>query len=249
MVLEGAEVVAVFEIMPWVSGLRRNIAQCLDDFGIPYYLEHSVCALHGKDRLEGVSVVRIGEDRKPIDGTLRFIGCDTLLLAVGLIPENELSRMAGIELDPSTNGPVVNELLQTSAECIFAAGNVVVVYDLVDFVSEAGERAGSSAALYAQGKLDRGRREFAIETTPNIRVVSPQKLCGVLDTTVFIRVAEPVEGRCRLWAEPGIFSQTLRYARPGEMNEVKISAQKLRDLPEDARSVRIGLEAFGLESE
>jgi NADPH-dependent 2,4-dienoyl-CoA reductase/sulfur reductase-like enzyme len=244
MVLEGAEVVAVFEIMPWVSGLRRNIAQCLDDFGIPYYLEHSVCELHGKDRLEGISVVKIGKDRKPVDGTLRFIGCDTLLLAVGLIPENELSRMAGIELDPSTNGPVVNELLQTSAECVFAAGNVVVVYDLVDFVSEAGERAGSSAALYAQGKLDTGRREFAIETTPNIRVVSPQKLCGERDTTIFLRVAEPVEGRCKLWAEPGIFSQTLRYARPGEMNEVKISAQKLRELPGDVKSVKIGLEAF-----
>jgi NADPH-dependent 2,4-dienoyl-CoA reductase/sulfur reductase-like enzyme len=244
MVLEGAEVVAVFEIMPWVSGLRRNIAQCLDDFGIPYYLEHSVCELHGRDRLEGISVVRIGKDRKPIDGTLRFVGCDTLLLAVGLIPENELSRMAGIEISPLSNGPVVNDFLQTSAECIFAAGNVVVVYDLVDFVSEAGERAGSSAALYAMGKLDKARREFAIETTPNIRVISPQKLCGERDTTVFLRVAEPIEGRCRLYAEPGIFSQTLRYARPGEMNEVKIAAEKLKALPDAEVCVKIGLEAF-----
>jgi NADPH-dependent 2,4-dienoyl-CoA reductase/sulfur reductase-like enzyme len=244
MVLEGAEVVAVFEIMPWVSGLRRNIAQCLDDFGIPYYLEHSVCELHGKDRLEGISVVQIDKDRKPIDGTLRFVGCDTLLLAVGLIPENELSRMAGIEISPLTNGPVVNDFLQTSAECIFAAGNVVVVYDLVDFVSEAGERAGSSAALYAMGKLDKGRREFTIETTPNIRVISPQKLCGERDTTVFLRVAEPIEGRCKLYAEPGIFSQTLRYARPGEMNEVKIASEKLRALPDSEVCVKIGLEAF-----
>lgn len=242
MALEGAEVLAVFEIMPWVSGLRRNIAQCLDDFGIPYYLEHSVRELHGRDRLEGISVVQIGEDRKPIDGTLRFIGCDTLLLAVGLIPENELSRMAGIDLDPSTNGPAVNDLLQTSAECVFAAGNVVVVYDLVDFVSEAGERAGCSAALYALGKLDKGTREFAIETAPNIRVVSPRKLSGVRDTTVFVRAAEPIEGRCKLYAEPGIFSQTLRYARPGEMNEVKISAQKLQALPDDVKSVKIGLD-------
>ncbi|MDR0616376.1 MAG: NAD(P)/FAD-dependent oxidoreductase [Synergistaceae bacterium] len=243
MMLEGAEVVAVFEIMPWVSGLRRNVAQCLDDFGIPYYLEHSVCELHGKDRLEGISVVKIGKDRRPVDGTLRFVGCDTLLLAVGLIPENELSRMAGVEISPLTNGPVVNDFLQTSADCIFASGNVVVVYDLVDFVSEAGERAGSSAALYAMGKLSKPR-ELPIETTPNIRVVSPQKLCGGRDTTVFVRVAEPIEGRCRLFAEPGIFSQTLRYARPGEMNEVKISAEKFRALPETEKCVRIGIEAF-----
>jgi NADPH-dependent 2,4-dienoyl-CoA reductase/sulfur reductase-like enzyme len=242
MVLEGAEVVAVFEIMPWVSGLRRNIAQCLDDFGIPYYLEHSVCELHGKDRLEGVSVVQLDKNRKPVDGTLRFIGCDTLLLAVGLIPENELSRMAGVKIDPSTNGPVVNEFLQTSEECIFAAGNVVVVYDLVDFVSQDGERAGKSAARYALGKLEKGPREFAIETTRNIRVISPQKLSGGQDVTVFLRVAEPVEDKCRLYAEPGIFSQTLRYARPGEMNEVRLSAEKLNALPPDVKSIKIGLE-------
>jgi NADPH-dependent 2,4-dienoyl-CoA reductase/sulfur reductase-like enzyme len=244
MVLEGAEVVAVFEIMPWVSGLRRNIAQCLDDFGIPYYLEYSVCELHGRDRLEGVSVVQIGKDRKPIDGTLRFVGCDTLLLAVGLIPENELSRMAGVEIDPSTNGPVVNEFLQTSEECVFAAGNVVVVYDLVDFVSQAGERAGSSAALYAMGRLEKGKREFAIETSPQIRIISPQKLSGGKDVTVFLRVAEPVECQCRLYADPGLFSQTLRYARPGEMNEVKISAEKLNALPAEEKSVKIGLEVI-----
>jgi NADPH-dependent 2,4-dienoyl-CoA reductase/sulfur reductase-like enzyme len=108
MVLEGAEVVAVFEIMPWISGLRRNIAQCLDDFGIPYYLKHSVCELHGEDRLEGISVVEMDSNRRPVDGTLRFIDCDTLLLAVGLIPENDMSRMSGIKIDPSTNRPVVN---------------------------------------------------------------------------------------------------------------------------------------------
>ena len=244
MMIEGASVEAVFEIMPWVSGLRRNIAQCLDDFGIPYYLNQSVCELHGHDRLEGVSVVEVGPDRKPILGTRRYVACDTLLLAVGLIPENELTRMAGVEINRVTNGPVVNDLLQTSEECIFAAGNVVVVYDLVDWVSKEGERAGKNAALYAAGRLERSKRSFAIEAGPNVRIISPDRLTGAEDVTVFLRVAEPVEGRCRLSAEHGLFSQVLRYARPGEMNEVKVSAAKLNALPQDVTSIKIGLEAL-----
>ncbi|GHV27729.1 pyridine nucleotide-disulfide oxidoreductase [Synergistales bacterium] len=242
MMLEGAEVVAVFEIMPWVSGLRRNIAQCLDDFGIPYYLRHSVCELHGRERLEGVSVVEMDENRRPIEGSRKFIGCDTLLLAVGLIPENELSKMAGVKLDAMTNGPEVNEFLQTSAECVFAAGNVVVVYDLVDFVSEEGAKAGKSAALYALGKLSDGGREFRIETDSRIRIISPQKLTGGQDVTLYLRVGEPVEGKCELYAEHGLFSKTLRYARPGEMNEITLSAEKLQRLPADIKSIKIGLE-------
>lgn len=244
MMVEGAQVKAVFEIMPWVSGLRRNIAQCLDDFGIPYYLRHSVCELHGGDRLEGVSVVRIGEDGRPEQGTEKFMSCDTLLLAVGLIPENELTRMAGIEMCSGTNGPVVNDLLQTSRENIFAAGNVVVVYDLVDFVSEEGERAGRNAARLAMKGLVRPARRFAVETDEQIRVISPQFLHGSEDTTLYLRVASPVEGRCRFFAEPGLFSQTLRYARPGEMNEVKISADKLNALPGDVRAIKVGLEVL-----
>jgi len=244
MMLEGAKVEAVFEIMPWVSGLRRNIAQCLDDFGIPYYLEHSVCRLHGRERLEGVSVVRIGKDRKPIPGTERFIGCDTLLLAVGLIPENELSRMAGIEIHSVTGGPAVNDLLQTSRGNIFAAGNVVVVYDLVDFVSLEGERAGKNAARLAMGTFVPPARRLAVETDERIRVISPQYLTGAEDTTIYLRVAEPVEGRCRIFAEPGLFTQTLRYARPGEMNEITISASKLCALPADVTAVKIGLEVL-----
>ncbi len=244
MVLEGASVEAVFEIMPWVSGLRRNIAQCLDDFGIPYYLNHSVCELHGAGRLEGITVVEMDEDRRPVSGSRRFVACDTLLLAVGLIPENELSKMAGLHMDPRTNGPSVNDLLQTSEECIFAAGNVVVVYDLVDWVSSEGERAGRSAALYALGKLAKGSRTFRVETEPNVRLISPQTLSGSCDATLFLRVTEPVEGRCRLYAEPGVFSQTLRYARPGEMNEVRVSAEKLSALPSDVTAIRVGLEVL-----
>lgn len=244
MLLEGAEVVGVYEIMPWVSGLRRNVAQCLDDYGILYYLNHSVRALHGRERLEGVSVVRLDAGRNPVLGSEKFVGCDTLLLAVGLIPENELTKMAGAEMDPWTNGPVVNEFQQTSEPCVYAAGNVTVVYDLVDFVSQAGERAGRSAARYAAGTLKTGPRDLRVETGPNVRLVAPQRLTAGEDATIFLRVAEPVEGRCRLFAEGGLFEKTLRYARPGEMNEVRVKACDLQSLPQDARSVRIGLEVL-----
>jgi thioredoxin reductase len=244
MVLEGAEVVGVFEIMPWVSGLRRNIAQCLDDFGIPYRLNRSVCELHGRGRLEGVTVVEIGPDRKPIPGSEKFVACDTLLLAVGLIPENELSRMAGIAIEPSTNGPAVNALMQTSAECVFAAGNVVVVYDLVDFVSQEGGRAGMYAARYAAGNLEKGGRTFGLVPGNNVRVLSPQVLTAGSDAILYLRVGEPVEGKCRLFTVPDIFSKSLRYARPGEMNEVKVSAEKLAALPPDVTSITVGLEVY-----
>jgi hypothetical protein len=176
--------------------------------------------------------------------TLHFVECDTLLLAVGLIPENELSRMAGIKLDPFTNGPAVNEFLQTSEECFFAAGNVVVVYDLVDFVSREGDRAGKSAALYAAGKLPKGPRRFTVKTAPNVRIISPQELTGAWDVTLFLRVAEPVEDSCRLYAEPGLFSQKLRYARPGEMNEIHLSAEKLNALPPEVKTIEVGLEVM-----
>jgi NADPH-dependent 2,4-dienoyl-CoA reductase/sulfur reductase-like enzyme len=243
MILAGAEVVGAFEIMPWASGLRRNIAQCLDDFGIPYYLNHSVCELHGRDRLEGISVVELGQDRKPIPGSDRFVSCDTLLLAVGLIPENELSRMAGVEIAPMTGGPLVNEFMQTSEECVFAAGNVVVVYDLVDFVSQEGSRAGACAARYASGRLETGVRRFNVIPGENVRVVSPQVLTGSDDATVYMRAETPVEGKCRLYAEPGLYSQNLRYARPGEMNELRVSAMGLCALPPDVTSITVGLEA------
>ncbi|MDR1138082.1 MAG: FAD-dependent oxidoreductase, partial [Synergistaceae bacterium] len=230
------------EIMPWVSGLRRNIAQCLDDFGIPYYLNHSVCELHGRGRLEGVTVVEIAQDRHPIPGSDKFVACDTLLLAVGLIPENELSRMAGIEIEQMTNGPAVNEFMQTSEECVFAAGNVVVVYDLVDFVSQEGERAGMHAARYAAGNLGKAVRSLKLVPGNNVRILSPQVLTAGSDVTIYLRVGEPVEGKCRLFTEPSVFSKNLRYARPGEMNEVKVSAEKLAALHPDVTSITVSLE-------
>ena len=152
MTLEGAEVEAVCEIMEDSGGLTRNIVQCLQDFNIPLMLRHTVVEIHGKQRVEGVTVAQVDEKLKPIPGTEEYIECDTLMLSVGLIPENELSKKAGVELDPKTRGPVVDENRQTKIPGIFACGNVVKVHELVDFVSDEGETAGRAAALYAQGK-------------------------------------------------------------------------------------------------
>lgn len=152
MTLEGAEVKAVCEIMEDSGGLTRNIVQCLQDFNIPLMLRHTVVEIHGKQRVEGVTVAQVDEKLKPIPGTEEYIECDTLMLSVGLIPENELSKKAGVELDPKTRGPVVDENRQTKIPGIFACGNVVKVHELVDFVSDEGETAGRAAALYAQVK-------------------------------------------------------------------------------------------------
>jgi len=242
MIWEGAEVEGVYEIMPWAGGLRRNVAQCLDDFHIPFHLEHAVLSTHGRDRLEGVTVAKIDAQRKPVEGTELYVPCDTLLLAVGLIPENELSRMAGVAIHPGTGGPVVNQFLQTSKPQIFAAGNVVIVYDLADNVSDEGMRAGRNAALYVAGNLPCGERRFEIKGGKAVRLFSPQEITDDGDATVFFRVVRPFEGRCRAFADHGLFSQTHRYARPGEMNEVHLSARDLRSLDPGVTAITVDVE-------
>ncbi|KYH29513.1 MULTISPECIES: NAD(P)/FAD-dependent oxidoreductase [Clostridium] len=152
MTLEGAKVKAVVEIMPYSSGLKRNIVQCLDDYNIPLKLSHTVISIKGKDRVEGVTIAKVDENRKPIKGTEEYIPCDTLLLSVGLIPENELSRKAQVEISNVTGGPEVNESLQTNIDGIFACGNVLHVHDLVDNVTEESINAGKNAARYVKGK-------------------------------------------------------------------------------------------------
>ena len=150
LTLEGAHVKLVAELMPKSGGLQRNIVQCLEDFDIPLKLQHTVTEIHGKERLTGVTLAQVDEKGTPIEGTEEEISCDTLLLAVGLIPENELSREAGIQIDPKTKGPVVNEMLETSLEGVFACGNVLHVHDLVDHVSEEAALAGTYAAEYVR---------------------------------------------------------------------------------------------------
>lgn len=150
MTLEGAKVKVVAELMPYSGGLKRNIVQCLDDFGIPLKLSHTVIDIEGKNRVEAVTIAEVGPDRKPIPGTEERYTCDTLLLSCGLIPENELSRSAGVAINPVTSGPIVNDSLETSIDGVFACGNVLHVHDLVDYVSQEATAAGKNAAAYIQ---------------------------------------------------------------------------------------------------
>lgn len=178
MTLQGAKVLACVELMPYSSGLNRNIVQCLQDYNIPLYLSHTVIDIHGRDRLTGVTVAKVDENRRPIPGTEMEFDCDTLLLSVGLIPENELSAGAGVELSRVTSGAVVSDTLETSVPGVFACGNVLHVHDLVDHVSNESFRAGEMAARYARGERRTGR-EIPVRDGAGVRGVVPQKL--VLD--------------------------------------------------------------------
>ena len=231
--LEGAKVEAVCELLPYSGGLTRNIVQCLEDFDIPLYLSTTVCEIHGKQRVEGVTVAQVDENRKVKEETKRFIPCDTLLLSVGLIPENELTRDAGITIDPVTGGAVVDENCQTDLEGIFACGNVLQVHDLVDYVSDEAERAGNSAASYVRGTL---HRESCITTKPGagVRYVLPQRISKDTgqDVSLFFRVAQPF-GKVKITAYCG--GQVLAIAKrlkaaPGEMEKLTVKAELLRGL-------------------
>lgn len=235
MTLEGAKVHAVCELMPYSGGLARNIEQCLNDFDIPLMLSHTVTQIHGKDRVAGVTVAKVGEDRKPICGTERYIPCDTLLLSVGLIPENELTKKANVTLDRITNGAVVDQNRQTDIDGIFACGNVLHVHDLVDFVSDEAETAGKSAAEYIKSGLE-STVSVPIETDGRIRYTVPQKITQSKDTAVFFRVSD-VFRNASVVVKSGtetVFSKKLVKAAPGEMNRIVLksdafkNAEKLR---------------------
>lgn len=176
MTLEGAKVLVVAELLPYSGGLKRNIVQCLNDFDIPLKLSHTVVNIEGKERVSGVTIAEVGPDRKPIPGTEIHYDCDTLLLSCGLIPENELSRGMGVEISPVTNGPVVDESLQTSIPGVFAAGNVLHVHDLVDYVSEEAAAAGRAAVRYlAQGETGE-RHEIPVTFEGGIRYTVPASI-------------------------------------------------------------------------
>ena len=178
MTLEGAKVKVVAELMPYSGGLKRNIVQCLDDFGIPLKLSHTVVDIKGKERLESITLAAVDDKGKPIPGTEEEYTCDTLLLSCGLIPENEISRSIGVDMEPVTSGPIVNESLETSVEGVFACGNVLHVHDLVDFVSEEAAAAGRNAAAYvkAGGTLGEKSKEIPIKAVDGVRYTVPKKL-------------------------------------------------------------------------
>ena len=200
LTLEGCTVHAVFELQPYPSGLPRNIEQCLNDYNIPLFLSHTVTNIKGKNRLEGVAVSRVDEKLQPIPGTEQVWPCDTLIVSVGLIPENELSLKAGVQLDPRTKGAIVDESLQTSVPGIFAAGNVLHVHDLVDFVSLEAERMADSVTKYLSGNLP--QCHISVETDGSVGYTVPQKISGTQDVSISFRPRRPMENcRFEVWQE------------------------------------------------
>lgn len=241
MTLEGAKVHAVCELMPYSGGLARNIEQCLNDFDIPLRLSHTVVQIHGKKRLEGVTIAEVDEKRKPIPETFEYIPCDTLLLSVGLIPENELSKSAGVALDSVTGGAEVNQNRQTSVEGIFACGNVLHVHDLVDFVSNEAEAAGEAAAEYIRG-VRHSDMNADIETDGRIRYTVPQHITECKDVTVYFRVANIYKNVKINVIGDGkvIFSKKKPRVAPGEMESIVLKADALRGVDK----LRFELEIF-----
>jgi len=194
MTLEGIEVEGVYEVMPNPGGLTRNIVQCLEDYNIPLHLSHSVTRVHGKDKLKGVTVAQLDEKREPIKETERYIECDLLVLAVGLIPENELSKGIGVEMDPKTKGPVLDNHFMTSEPGVFAAGNVSVVFDLVDYVSQSGEIAARNAVRYIRGELKAPEAYCEVQKSGNVNFVVPQRIAAGSEgeeASFFMRVKTP----------------------------------------------------------
>ena len=240
MTLEGAKVKAVCELMPYSGGLARNIEQCLNDFNIPLKLSHTVVNIHGKERLEGVTIAAVDENRRPIKETEEYIPCDTLLLSCGLIPENELTKSAGIRLDRVTGGAVVDGDRETEIPGIFACGNVLHVHDLVDYVSEESAIAGRSAARFILGE---GKKEIgiSIKTDGKVRYTVPQKLTEVADTAVYFRVAD-VYRDAKIVVRDGenvIISKKKQKLAPAEMEKVELSSEIISSLSGEGISFSI----------
>ena len=235
MTLEGAKVKAVIEVMPYLAGLTRNRVQCLDDFGIPLYLSHTIVDIDGKRRVKSVTVAKVDERKQPVPGTEFKIDCDTVLLSVGLIPENEVSKTAGVSLDRVTNGPVVDNTMMTSVPGIFACGNVVHVNDLVDNVSTESELAGIYAARYAS--LQGGEGEIKIPVKPGnlVRYMVPQSVKPEQtekEVKMYFRVLAPtkqvtVEASC---GDKILYKARKAFVNPGEIEQIRIPAEKLSGL-------------------
>ena len=228
MTLEGAEVKAVCELMPYSGGLARNIEQCLNDFEIPLKLSHTVVDIHGRERLEGVTIAKVDEKRKPIEETKEFIPCDTLLLSVGLIPENEIVKNAGVEFNPVTGGAITDQGRQTTVEGIFACGNALHVHDLVDYVSDEGEIAGKSAVAYIN-KLQKEKTNIILECDGKIRYTVPGIITEKEDTIVYFRVSDVFRNvKINVYnGEEIVYSVKKQKVAPGEMESIKLKKDML----------------------
>ena len=246
MTLEGAKIHAVAEVLPYSGGLKRNIVQCLEDFDIPLYLSTTVVNIHGRERLEGVTLAQVDANRKPISGTERFIPCDTLLLSVGLLPENELSSAAGVRLSGVTGGPEVTDRLATSISGVFACGNVLHVHDLVDFVSQEAKKAGVNAALYLKNG-SKAAQLVHLEGKNGVRYTVPQYLDpeNMEDTvTVRFRVGQPYRDAALCAYADGKLLRRIpkRILTPGEMEQFPL---RKSELPEGCRSITFTVEEVG----
>jgi NADPH-dependent 2,4-dienoyl-CoA reductase/sulfur reductase-like enzyme len=235
MTLEGAKVKVVAELMPYSGGLKRNIVQCLDDFGIPLKLSHTVVDIRGKERLTGITIAEVDSKGKPIPGTEEDYSCDTLLLSCGLIPENELSRGVGVEMSPVTSGPIVNESLETSVPGIFACGNVLHVHDLVDFVSEEAAAAGKNAAAYVKsGSLGEASKAVDINAVDGVRYTVPKMIHvnRMADEQVVRFRVGAVYKNCYISAylnDERIIHRKRQIMAPGEMEEIKLTKKQLSE--------------------
>lgn len=237
MTLEGAEVKMVCELLPFSGGLTRNIVQCLDDFNIPLKLSCTVVSIHGKDRVEGITIAQVDKNRNIIEGTEEYVECDTLLLSVGLIPENELSKQIGIDMDSVTSGPVVNEMRETSHKGVFACGNVLQVHDLVDFVTLESQIAGTGAAKYIANDGKSDAKYAKTKGVDGVRYVVPQKLNvkSQDDITLYFRVADVYLNKRIVVTCNGetLINKKKQKLAPGEMENVKITADMLKNMNEN----------------
>ena len=242
MTLEGAKVKVVAELMPYSGGLKRNIVQCLDDFGIPLKLSHTVIEIKGKERVKGIVLAQVDSQNKPIPGTEEFYSCDTLLLSVGLIPENELSRGMGIEMSSITGGPMVNESLETNIEGVFACGNVLHVHDLVDYVSKEAKAAGRKAVEYVKKLPDvsedvMGRDVIELFPTKGVRYTVPNTICVEnMDDELTVRFRVDTVYRNAFisvyFEEERVVHRKRLMMAPGEMEEVKLKKEQLKKYPD-----------------
>lgn len=242
MKLEGADVKGVFEILPYPGGIYRNIVQCLQDYNIGLFLSHTVVEIKGKERVESVVVSKVDKNFLPY-GKKKEIKCDTLLLSVGLIPENELSLRCGIMIDENTLGPVVDERRQTNISGIFACGNVLQVHDIVDNVTEEGIIAGKYASLYSQKKLKEVKWKN-VKYSEKIRFVTPQKISATEEVSFFMRVKNVYEKKIRIRIKDTDIFQSFPYARPAEMIEFKLKKEHLEKI-KDFEEIFFELEEFG----
>ena len=244
LTLEGAKVQLVAEVLPYPGGLTRNIVQCLEDYDIPLLLSHTVVEICGKERVEGVVIAKVDENRKPVLGTEKYYPCDTLLLSVGLIPENELSQKAGIMLDPVTGGAVVNESMETSIEGIFACGNVLHVHDLVDYVTEESKNAGRNAVKYVKSEISRGGPKMIAKAKKGVRYIVPQviRLDNIDKAAVLSMRVDNIYKDSKLVVKIGdktIKEIKKRYLRPGEMERITINKGALSEASDSVISVEV----------